>query len=1364
MHDVPRDNLYSLCPLWLNKKKTLWQGIPMTQRDNAKTEEMTELRRKAEAQLKKKIVRLREQSSGDPERVLAELHVHQIELEMQNEELRRTQYELEASRHKYTDLYEFAPIGYFTFDTYGHVVEANLTGCQMLGVERGAIINKPFRSFVARESQNQFHLHRRAALTPGLKQTCEIALVRKDGEKFEARLDSVPVQNDDEHVIGSRVAVIDITKQKQAQTALLRAKKLSDAINRINKLVHTTLDSNQIMEKLLTESVAVLGSGTGAISLRREGGWVVGHVIGLPAGVVGSRMSDKQEAHAVLAIESGAPVAVEDAFKDKRFNRTHLRRHNIRALLVVPLIIRGQGLGAIFFNYHVGPRQFAESEVNFARQLAATASVALENARLSDEQKRAEQILRESEQKHRTFFEGSLDAVLLSSPDGSIEAANAAACEMFQMTQDELRQAGRSGIVDKSDPRLARFLEERAKAGSFRGELNFKRKDGTIFPGEISSGVFTGQGGVARTAMIIRDITERKQAEEAMRREAQILAQVHDSVITTDLQGNITLWNKGAERLFGYTADEALGRPVSLIYFDEDLPILSDHIIAPMLEGSENELEVRCRHKSGREVFLHLSLSVLRDEHGSPIELIGYSLDITERKKAEDALRRSEQRMKLAQTSAGAGLWDWDMSTGEIEWSDELFRLFGLDPAKHEASFETWRSVLHPDDRLLAEKRIETAIESHTSHNSEYRIVLESGQVRWINSLGDAIYDDNGKPQHMSGICIDITDRKLAEEEISNLARFPTENPLPVLRLRADGTILYNNTPGLVLLEQWNCQKSQKAPENWCNLVKKSLRNNRNLVEQIKCGDRIYSFTMAPIRDGGYVNLYGRDITVQEQVKEVLRKSRDQLEVRVRERTAELAQTVAMLQGEIELRKCAERLLRLEEARLEALVHLSSIHEGSVPEISGFILEQGIALTGSKIGFVGFLSEDESVYTLDAVSKNVMKECNVIDNPMQWRMDKAGLWAEAIRQRKTLFVNDYGKAHPTKKGLPHGHPAVSRFMVVPLFEGERIVVVAGVGNKASDYDSSDERQMTLLLAGMWNYNQRKRAAEALQERTVELSRVNVALEKEVAERRRAENKLRANEQALRDLAAELQLAEEKERRRIAQDLHDSIGQILAFSGRELKNLRKSLPNETAGIIGEVVEQLDTAIGQTRTLSFDLSPGILYDLGFEAAVEDLIDRMNEAGRIRCRFQSCSYPKPLTDDVKILLYRSIRELLINAAKHAKAGRVEVSLLRSNYEIYVKVEDNGRGFDVDILNNDSKKREGFGLFSIRERLNHIGGSLKIESVRGKGTKVTMAAPLNLKGPHFEFCVEDVPPSNHRQNARDTAQNETLRKKGFE
>jgi PAS domain S-box-containing protein len=141
------------------------------------------------------------------------------------------------------------------------------------------------------------------------------------------------------------------------------------------------------------------------------------------------------------------------------------------------------------------------------------------------ERKRAEGTLRESEEKYRNLVENSIDAVLFAAPDGSIYAANSEACRIFGMTEEELIHAGRDGIADLSDPRLKPALEERARTGRFRGELRFRRKDGTVFPVEISSALFEDRDGHTRTTMFIRDITERKRAEEALVRRTEDLVQ-----------------------------------------------------------------------------------------------------------------------------------------------------------------------------------------------------------------------------------------------------------------------------------------------------------------------------------------------------------------------------------------------------------------------------------------------------------------------------------------------------------------------------------------------------------------------------------------------------------------------------------------------------------------------------------------------------------------------------------------------------------------------------------------------------------------------------------------------------------------------
>ncbi len=236
---------------------------------------------------------------------------------------------------------------------------------------------------------------------------------------------------------------------------------------------------------------------------------------------------------------------------------------------------------------------------------------------------------------------------------------------------------------------------------------------------------------------------------------------------------------------------------------------------------------------------------------------------------------------------------------------------------------------------------------------------------------------------------------------------------------------------------------------------------------------------------------------------------------------------------------------------------------------------------------------------------------------------------------------------------------------------------------------------------------------------------------DITERKGAQQRLLDDREQLKSLASQLSLAEERERRRLATVLHDHVGQSLVFSKIKLDQMRKS---ESAGELTEALNDVSRRLGQviqdTRTLTFDLSDPILYELGFEVAVAEwLTDQVQEKHGIETEFQDDGQAKPLDEDIRALLFRNVREVLINIIKHAQARRVKVAVGKADKSICVSVEDDGVGFDpVEVAATAVKKAE-FGLFSIRKRLEQLGGRVEIESKPGRGTKITMTAPLKYK-----------------------------------
>ncbi|AEH61036.1 multi-sensor signal transduction histidine kinase [Methanosalsum zhilinae DSM 4017] len=189
--------------------------------------------------------------------------------------------------------------------------------------------------------------------------------------------------------------------------------------------------------------------------------------------------------------------------------------------------------------------------------------------------------------------------------------------------------------------------------------------------------------------------------------------------------------------------------------------------------------------------------------------------------------------------------------------------------------------------------------------------------------------------------------------------------------------------------------------------------------------------------------------------------------------------------------KKLEDALKLDESRLESLLKLNMISDkATMQEITDFVHEAAVNLTGSKIGYVAFLNEDETVFTMHTWSNSVMKECSVPNKKFVYPIETTGLWGEPVRQRKPIIINDYQSFNSLKKGYPPGHVELERYMSVPVFDDDRIVATAGVGNKDEDYDRADVRQLRLLMQGMWKIIQRKKSLEKLRSYAEELERSN----------------------------------------------------------------------------------------------------------------------------------------------------------------------------------------------------------------------------------------------------------------------------------
>jgi len=250
------------------------------------------------------------------------------------------------------------------------------------------------------------------------------------------------------------------------------------------------------------------------------------------------------------------------------------------------------------------------------------------------------------------------------------------------------------------------------------------------------------------------------------------------------------------------------------------------------------------------------------------------------------------------------------------------------------------------------------------------------------------------------------------------------------------------------------------------------------------------------------------------------------------------------------------------------------------------------------------------------------------------------------------------------------------------------------------------------------------------ERTGELATINETLREEIAEHKETQRKFLSSHEQLRALTSDLITTEERERRRIATELHDHIGQTLAVTRIKLEMLHALASySGFAEALEEIQGFVKQAIQETRSLMTKLSPPVFYELGLTASLEWLVQYFEEQHNLKIIYKGKNDHLSLNQDVQILLLQATRELLMNVVKHAGVKKAEVILKTNRKQIQIDVIDHGSGFDISKIGTPVDWRGGFGIFSIHERLKNLGGQLQIRSKREKGTHFTIIAPHSTK-----------------------------------
>lgn len=401
----------------------------------------------------------------------------------------------------------------------------------------------------------------------------------------------------------------------------------------------------------------------------------------------------------------------------------------------------------------------------------------------------------------------------------------------------------------------------------------------------------------------VTDITQRKLVEQELYSKAKIIDQIHDSVISTDLNGIVTSWNKGAKRLFGYTSDEMLGKHISLVYPEEEHAFLQNKVIAPLQEKGVHEVEVKMRRKSGNDFYAHLSLTMNNDEECGAIGMIGYSVDITERKQAEQKLQQFKNT--LDQTLDCVFMFDADkmlftyVNEGALQQvgytREEMFGMhpYDIKPEFTEVQFREMVVSLISGDRI--------SLNFETVHQHK------NGKCVPVDIFLQFIKQENDSA-HFVAIVRDIRERKEAEEalkeasELSN--RIINESPIGIAIYDTTGQCIVANasianivgsTPDRLLEQNYNKLESWKK-SGLLDAANKSILLQQKEREEFEVNTTFGKhaffdclFVPFKISDEQHLLLMLDDITENVYVETELENYRDHLEAEVIQRTADLS-------------------------------------------------------------------------------------------------------------------------------------------------------------------------------------------------------------------------------------------------------------------------------------------------------------------------------------------------------------------------------------------------------------------------------------------------------------------------------------------
>ncbi len=891
------------------------------------------------------------------------------------------------------------------------------------------------------------------------------------------------------------------------------------------------------------------------------------------------------------------------------------------------------------------------------------------------QRRRTEQALRESEEKYRRFYEDAPLGYQSLDASGNFLDVNREWLNILGYSKEEV--IGRFFADFVAPESLETFVVNFPRfkeGGKTRGtEFEMIKKDGSRITVSFDGNVeYDEEGHFRRTHCIMHDITDRKKAEEELRQYDHIVSSSADMLALLDKRFVYMAANSSYVKAFGKTSDEVIGHTVSEVFGKEFFETVIKPNAERCLAGEEVNYQAWFDFPAYEPKYMNINYYPYIDINSEVSGFVVNGRNITERKKAEEALQMKQNETEALLTAT--------RSIPEKKTFEEAAR--GI--------FDAAKGLLGADSGYVA-------------------LLSEDGrqnEVLFLDAGGRQCVVDPNLPMPIRGLRAEAYSKGVVVWEnsfpVSKWEEFMPDGHVKldnvlfapiIIGGKAVGTIGLANKPGGFV------ERDAEMAKAFSDIAAVGLQFARD-QEALRQSERKYRSLIANIPDVVWTSdEKGNTTFISENIKDIHGYSQDEIYdngdklwfgrihpddlEKVTKSFKAVFEKGEQLDLEYRIRRKDGQWIWIRDRSIGAY------EKDGVKYADGIlcdITERKKTEEAMKKSVIIIDSTTDAVFTTD-----------IVGNITFWNKGAEIMYSyqkeEAIGKPISILYKDED-LH------------VLDSMIADLLEGKDIP-----GIEATCIDKN-QQDIEILLS-----------LTSIRDEDGNITEL-VGITKDITEHKKAEEKLLDYQAKLKSLASQLSVTEESERRRIATELHDQIGQSLVFSKLKLDELQQSVTsNKLTKALDEICNNIGQVIQDTRTLTFDLSSPILNELGFEAAVTDWLDvQIREKHGIKTEFEDDGQPKPLDDDIQALLFRNVRELLFNVVKHANAQNVKVSVRKVDDLINISVEDNGEGFDPAEV----ASKATFGLFSIRERLEHLGGSFEIKSESGSGSKITMTAPL--------------------------------------